>query len=241
MTERNANNPADYEFTRSLNAAQWAWEFLRRNPGYAAEWQSFHATWKALEMAYGRPPDRDFCAWKQDPRAWVPASECADGECRIDQDKVLIECALGARWGFYKFPPDPHDDDPVGSGRMSWRPLDEVQPIVQADDRAWLGGEPARIALGFDLALPLREQLERAKRTLQVIQRQRLAAGHVRAATVASWRDELALMLRLLDAEPGGSDDGDLAAVAADWPQLLAAARTLRDGDYRSLTRLRDD
>ena len=112
MFRKNWKNPQDYLYTATLNKEQWAWEFLRRNPDYQAEWAAFHRTWTALEADYGRPGNRDFCAWKEDPRAWVAAAECEESDCRVDQDKVLIECALGARWGFHKFPPDPAVDTP---------------------------------------------------------------------------------------------------------------------------------
>ena len=118
MLLRDWSDAQAYAFTASLNAGQWAWEFLRRNPGYQAEWQAFDAVWQALEADYGRPPDRDFSAWRLDPRAWLHAADCPEGDCRVDQDRVLIECAMGARWGFYKFPPDPADDDPVGGQRL---------------------------------------------------------------------------------------------------------------------------
>ncbi len=53
-------DPSAYSFTFNLSRERWAWEFLRRNPGYIADWEWFFATWQALESAYGRPPDRDF-------------------------------------------------------------------------------------------------------------------------------------------------------------------------------------
>jgi len=231
-------NPRDYLFTRELNAVQWAWEFLRRNPQYQAEWAAFNATWQALEAAYGRPPQRDFNAWKRDPRAWVNAVDCPEGDCRVDQDKVLIECALGARWGFYKFPPDPGDDDPVGGGRLVWREIEQDIPLLDDADRQWLGDDPARVALGFDLSLPLRDQLERAKRMLLVLQRGRQQSGEIQPLSVTSRYRALTVMLRLLDAVYAGAGETGLATVDGDWDVLLAQAEELRDGGYRRLALL---
>ena len=225
-----------YAFTEKLDGAQWAWEFLRRNPRYRSEWQAFDRVWQALEADYGRPPDRDFCAWKLDVRAWVHASECPEGDCRVDQDKVLIECALGARWGFYKFPPDPADDDPVAGGRLLWREADEPLPLIGADDTGWLGGDPARVALGFDL--PLREQFEHARRQLQMLQRQRRRSGRLDTLADASYRQRLATMLRLLDADGAEADDAALAAIDGDWRQQLQQARVLCERGYRRLARM---
>ena len=122
------------------------------------------ATWDALEAAYGSPPDRDFCAWKLDPRAWVATSECDQGDCRIDGDKVLIECALGARWGFYKFPPSPAIEDAVGAGLLTWREEPRETVVLDAATASWLEAAPSRVAIGIDLAWPLRDQIEQAKR-----------------------------------------------------------------------------
>ena len=88
MSLRNWRDSSDYEFTRALDGGQWAWEFLRRNPDYQQEWSEFMAVWTRLEAAYGRPPDRDFCAWKADPRAWIHAEDCPGGDCRYCRDSA---------------------------------------------------------------------------------------------------------------------------------------------------------
>ncbi len=230
-------NPEAYSFAQCLNREQWAWEFLRRNPDYRRDWAAFAATWRDLEAAYGRPPNRDFPAWRQDPRAWVHAAECPEGECRVDQDKVLIECALGARFGFHKFPPDPADDDPVGAGRLTWReiPLEPIRELGLEDQvglQAGLGSDPALAVLAFDLSRPLRGQLEQAKRQLQLLQRRRVRAGTLTLLSVAGLRGHWTHALRLLDAEADGA--GVLVDLCGDAPPdgLLAEAKRLRDGGY---------
>ncbi len=76
---RDWHNAEDYTYTAHLNRAQWAWEFLRRHPGYRADWQWFWQTWRALEADYGAPPQRDFARWKRDPRAFRQESGTAGG------------------------------------------------------------------------------------------------------------------------------------------------------------------
>jgi hypothetical protein len=235
MVIRDWQDTEGYAFTHSLSSVQWAWEFLRRNPLYQAEWSEFNALWNTLEAAYGRPPHRNFCAWKADPRAWVRVADCPDSDCRVDQDKVLIECAMGARWGFYKFPPSPQDDDPVGAQRLQWRPVEESTPIIGPSDKGWLGDDANRVALGFDLALPLRDQIERAKRTLQLMQRERQKSGQVRALSLRRLCASLCLMLQLLDAEEADADTSAIESVGPDWASLLEQAHGLRDGGYRRL------
>jgi len=236
-------NAAAYAFTERLTREQWPWEFLRRNPDYRREWAAFMTTWLELEAAYGRPPNRNFTAWRQDPRAWVLASHCASGECRIDQDRILIECALGARFGFHKFPPDPADDDPVGAGRLVWRErpapaVQELGPPELARLSARSAAEPAQMILAFDLSRPLRAQLEQAKRHLQMAQRLRVREGRLTLATVAGLRGRWTCALRLLDGESAGTTGETLAQGLASGcggdqrAALGVEARRLRDGGY---------
>lgn len=225
----------------NFTAAQWAWEFLRRNPLYQAEWRAFWKTWQALEAEYGRPPDRDFCAWKRDPRAWVPAAECPGGDCRIDGDKVLIECAMGARWGFHKFPPSPDDDDPVGEGRLSWREQPEVPlPQLGAADGTYLGDDIARVGLGFDLSLPLPPQLERAKRQLQLLRRQRVREQGLQIQSVAANRVRWSRLLALWDARMAGADEATQCSLLDDesLEATMEEVTRLVNGGYLGLLRL---
>jgi len=231
-----------YAFTEGLNREQWSWEFLRRNPDYQREWRAFCKTWLALEADYGRAPNRDFCQWKLDPRAWVPAEACPEGDCRIDGDRVLIECAMGARWGFYKYPPDPADDDPVGSQRLVWREVPRATLLLEEG-----GPCPGRmqVTVCFDLSLPLREQIEQAKRTLQIEQRRRVKRGEVRLRTVRALGPRWRRYLRLLDALAEGASEADiLERIYAGDREALEADRVvalrLRDGGYRELLLLPD-
>ncbi len=234
-------NSQDYAFTQHLTAAQWAWEFLRRNPVYQAEWRDFITLWRALEADYGKPSQRDIAAWKRDPRAWLPAERCLESDCRVDGDKVLIECALGARWGFFKFPPDPKDDDPVGGERLVWRELPPEIPLLEAEAVAPADGQ--RAALVFDLGLPLAPQLEQAKRRLQIEQRRRLSAGRLAPPRVAGHAARLALGLRQLDAAAAAVPLEEQSLVlgigAEDAGESLNQALSLRDRGYRKLLWLR--
>ena len=62
--------PQDYVFTQHLLRGAMGVEFLRRNPDLPGGWSVFDAVWRELEAEYGAPPNRDFCAWKLDSRAW---------------------------------------------------------------------------------------------------------------------------------------------------------------------------
>lgn len=228
-----------YRFTKRLTASQWAWEFLRRNPAYRDQWQTFIMTWRELEAAYGKPSQRDIAAWKRDPRAWVPAKECAGSDCKVDGDKVLIECALGARWGFYKFPPDPADDDPVGEGRLTWREVESVPCLVGVDENCHRESVE-NVQVSFDLALPLVAQLLSAKRQLQIEQRRRIKSGLILSPRITAHGESLRRQLRLLDAlEVGAEPEQIRLQLYPDAFTKLAEERRsalgLRDRDYRQL------
>ncbi len=226
-----------YAFTQSLNVAQWTWEFLRRNPDYRRDWAWFDRNWKALEADYGRPPERDFQRWKADPRAWVRADDCG-GDCRIDQDRVLIECWMGAKWGFYKFPLDPATDNPLGPERLRWR--ERVQPVVTVtpQDTAWLAADPARVAAGFELDLPLKPQLERVTRWLQARQARLRKSGELQMRTLSSRRETWLQLLRCADALAAGVGEREIRAVL---DVDVARARRLVGGGHLELLDTIDD
>jgi hypothetical protein len=211
--------------TARLTRDQWAWEFLRRNPGYRADHARFIAVWRALEADYGAPPDRDFVRWKRDPRAYGPLSGddaplLATGErCTVDDDRVLLECWMGAKWGFYKFPLDPACDAPAPD-QLSWRPPPAADTVNDA---------ATRVDIAFDLSLPLPPQLEAAKFRLVSRTAELRRQGHAVPRSVASQRAHWAALLRQLD----GIDPPDAA--------LLKEARAMRAGGYRDILRLADD
>ena len=112
----------------SLTRDQWTWEFLRRNTAYQNDYRQFIALWHALEADYSAPPHRDYPRWKLDPRAYgpLPGNDALDqptGElCVADNDRILLECWMGAKWGFYKFPLDPQRATPPGADELALRP-----------------------------------------------------------------------------------------------------------------------
>jgi len=190
------DNPADYRFTEELTAEEWAWQFLRRNPAYQTDWRWFQATWTVLEAEYGRAPQRDFHRWQQDPRAYRPTTT-EQGEV----ESLLIECWMGQKWGFYKFPIDPVVERPEPGKELLWRDVSPVAQLVEASDADWLGADPAKVAYGFDLRQPLAPQFAQAQRFLRLLQRQRGKQGSLFVETLRQRQHEWRLYLRYLDAE----------------------------------------
>jgi len=220
---------ADDAHCTSLTRDQWAWEFLRRNPDYQTDYRQFIALWQTLEADYGTPPNRDFARWKLDPRAYGPlpgddALGHSSGElCLGENDQILIECWMGAKWGFYKFPLDPARTTPPEPDELAWRPpsLSDAPP-----DTAY------RLDISFDLSLPLPPQLEAAKFRLVSRAAELRRKGLAAPMTVANQRERWTHMLRLLDAEAAGVsvDEEDVA--------LLCEAQVMVQGDYLGILRL---
>ena len=217
-----------YAYCATLTRNQWAWEFLRRNPDYQRDYAAFIAIWHTLEAAYGAPPNRDFSRWKQDPRAYGPLpgdTELAApaGElCTVDDERVLLECWMGAKWGFHKFPLDPTITAPAPD-ELSWRPPPQsASPIDEA----------YRPDLSFDLSLPLPPQLEAARFRLVSRAAELRRQGHAAPKTVANQRARWTAMLRLLDGE---------ATPSADSAERLDEAWALVAGGYREILRLADE
>lgn len=213
-----------------LSRDQWAWEFLRRNPDYQADYRTFIALWQALEADYGRPPQRDFQRWKLDPRAYGPLPgkgeiESPSGElCVGENDRVLIECWIGAKWGFYKFPIDPDRPAPPGPDELSWRP--PPPPEARPTDDAY------RLDIAFDLSLPLPPQLDAARFRLISRAAELRRNGQAAPLSVANQRVRWTRMLELLDAEAAGK------AINEADTDLLREAQAMMHGGYLEILRL---
>ena len=220
---------ADDAHCASLTRDQWAWEFLRRNPDYQADYRQFISLWQALEADYGAPPNRDFARWKLDPRAYGPlpgdgALGHSSGElCLGENDQILIECWMGAKWGFYKFPLDPARTTPPEPDELAWRPpsLSDAPP-----DTAY------RLDISFDLSLPLPPQLDAAKFRLVSRAAELRRKGLAAPMSVANQRERWTHMLRLLDAEVAGVSVGEEDAA------LLCEAQAMVQGGYLGILRL---
>jgi hypothetical protein len=242
-------DPADYAYCSALSREQWAWELLRRNPEYRRDWAWFRDTWEALEEAYGRPPHRDFLRWRQDPRAYraaddawscngsAPTGTCGEGE------RLLIECWMGSKWGFYKFPLDPDRASPALGDELAWREVERSTVLVRPDDHRYFESGGPRLALGFDLSYPLPEQIEEAKRFLIILQRRLRQEGRLALQTVVHCRARWTLCLRALDAESAGTCASEIAATllpaesyaSGEVQALLEEAHRLVGGGYRDI------
>ena len=201
-------NATLYYFSESLGTDEWAWQFLRRNPDYRADWHWFKTIWADLEADYGCPPKRDFQQWKRDPRAYRKAVN-EQGET----ESLLIECWMGQKWGFYKFPLDPEIAHPQIGTDLLWRPHHPLAQLVDETDHEWLGQDHAKVAYGFDLSLPLAAQFEQARRFLLMLQKQRSRQGSVMVEIPQQRCHDWIRYLRYLDAESENAPAEEIAKV----------------------------
>jgi len=232
---------ADYAFCAELDLSGWAWQFLRRNPFYQSDYAAFIKIWLALEAEYGTPPNRDFFKWKQDPRAWRDVREvagCGTEICPGENDQVLIECWMGAKWGFRKFPIDPRVEFPE---QLSWRESDLEIEVLDSKN-VELALAPEKLGLLFDLSLPLPAQLEAAKHHLITVRTARARAGVLPPRHATEGADVWRRWLRLLDAVDSGATPADMLGILGPrhLEQEIDAAEAMRGGGYLRLLKLQN-
>ncbi|GEM_PF-4341366 len=168
-----------------LTKVQWAWEFLRRNPNYQRDYHWFIQQWHALEKEYGCSPDIDYQAWKQDPRSYKIINQDAeqDGNCTIGDDKLLIECWMGYKWGFFQYPQSPQVNALDLPNGTQWRPL--AADFQTAENPCISHGDDIILSIEYDLSRSIKEQLMRAKQKVIIAQRRLKQAGKLQTYTIA--------------------------------------------------------
>jgi hypothetical protein len=238
--QMNWRTDSDYAFCDQLDLSGWAWQFLRREPAYRADYIHFISLWQQLEAAYGAPPKRDFFKWKQDPRAWRSEAEisgCSGDVCPGENDQVLIECWMGAKWGFRKFPIAPDIERP---DELAWRELPIEVEVIDVETLLTHPLSIEQLALKFDLSLPLPAQLEAAKHQLICARQARLQTRTLPPRTLREGAPIWQRWLRLLDALQTSATLAEIASVLglAKPESEVAAAIAMRAGGYRRLLRL---
>jgi hypothetical protein len=120
---------------------------------------------------------------------------------------------------------------------LDWREQVMETPIVAMASQDYLQRRGGKIALGFDLALPLEPQLARAKRQLIAERRGLDKVGVLPPRALAAGCDAWTTQLRLLD---GAAADAGLEALReilnlAEIEQALAEAQFMASAGYRNI------
>lgn len=100
----------DYKYTEGIELAAWAWEFLRRDKDYQADYMVYKTKAQDLEQQYGD--------WKKEKDALCYVPEQLDGETKqkwmvraadmgITSERIRLDHLMGRKW-FLKgmFDPD---------------------------------------------------------------------------------------------------------------------------------------
>jgi len=225
-----------YSHYDGAGAEHWAWQFLRRNPDYQADWDWFNETWQLLEQLYGSPPDRNFMEWKNDSHAYRVVSDDDIVKARnlsgLKGQRLLIECWMGTKWGFYKFPVNPEIDLPELDTQLLWREVDLDKWLV-------MDGEQDSFSFRqiFDLRLPIEVQLEQAKRAFVIARRQQQKSGQLSCYRVPQCGKHGLNLLRIYDASNTGISESEIKEHLQldNIPGLLAEAKELIYGGHQRI------
>lgn len=226
-----------YAYVDTLAPAQLAWELLRRNQQYQQDWCWFIQTWQTLESRYGTPPNRDFFHWKKDPLA----HRSAQPEWCIDpaQGPLLIECWMGEKWGYYKFPLNPQHNALALDEPPTWRPVIPSIPCITAENE-YCGAQSNKLALGFDLNLPIPAQIAQAQQLLTLRQQRKRSRQEIVPTRLKEFRRYSVLYLRLLDALCENTSIATITQQLAiseqpSCSQLIAQAQYFAQIGYRNV------
>jgi hypothetical protein len=225
----NWRNAAEYHFPPDFPAHRWAWEFLRRNPDYRKDWASVLARYLANPGDYF-DPGQSAAQYAQQVSAddsWNPLPEHPNFYLPADES---------AKWSLYDMV-NPATDDP---GFLAFNIQFGFLFFKREGAPVYPGGAQYPWAF-FNLNLPLKPQLETARRMLTAEQkRQGINPGQVK-----HHRKLWPRYVRLLDAEidgrtPTQTADGLVEEffgldVKKVWNQLQYAKRMTRPDGYLTI------
>ena len=209
----NWKDPHAYPDPRSIPPPQMAWEFLRRNPRYQQDYQEYAQRLGALLKDYpeGLKNKADWSSLLNDPRAniYEPPKRFDETESawirRVGQGTVTpINVWYARRWGIRRNPPDPSKDCPRNLLLIFWvRSPGMVRRLTPFGSEEYLAGQGGKVALGFDLSVPVVDQIKEAERFLTARKRQLRHKGDPAVPAVdrrPSRGARLVTLLRVLDA-----------------------------------------
>lgn len=251
---------ADYPFDKDTPLAEWAWEFLRRNPSYRADFSEWQQRIEALKKD-------DPSGWKNSPEARVLVPEPLPGEnmgpwafrCADNGEKARIlslEQFYAERWGLKGRLADP---DKPWNKRIQFLPHSPYPRIIITEADVWgivseheteNGGSVVAVRDGVALiAIDLTANLDRQFRTAKNLLADNLSRLPPAPSTHSGRNrmDKWKRYLRVLDAEAVNAATHDIGVTLDPndrWntrhpgptvKQWLEEARNLRDTGYRAI------
>lgn len=165
-------------------------------------------------------------------------ASCSADSCVSQDEKVLIECWMGAKWGFRKFPLSPKVVRPTPGVELDWR---ELPPALhEITEQSATEMRPNEMWLSFDLNAPLGAQLESARLRLATRQHALAKKGQLLPRNAREGATLWQRWLRILDALEAGTRPEEIATmlVISDIHTEISAARAMTEEGYRRLIAL---
>lgn len=253
-------NEGEYKFNKKMSLQGWAWEFLRRNPLYQADYASLRAT---MDDAAAKGVDEDEYKRVYNPPRLEGETEDEwiirfNGACSSSP----ISSSYAKEWKLAGgFLPDPFKEY-----SEQWYLVSFItSPRATTITRHWKGFESTcatgsildnvQQAMAFDLSMPIEPQIDEAYAVLIHQQKRLIGKG-----LVEEWprknvtRQSYPLYLRLLDAELSNATPDEMAVAikgknkkaecgeydpTGTIKKSLAAAQKIRDYDYWAIPMLR--
>ncbi len=248
-------------YTQTLEAREWAWEFLRRNPEYQRDYAHFAALpdsdpivgvkngkWEGAPSLEGQL-DNFYC----NPPASA-GETLHEYEQRLKRDGIDDWCVLSfaeymtRHYKMEPIPCDPISPLPYYVDFSDWATEDSLPPwYVTIDESGYFMRFQHMPIYAFDINQSIDKQLEVVR--AQLLDRIERFTIQGTFAPIPERRNQLKkypIYLRLLDADFAGADIQKMVEVlypgdANNYPdysasrkarQQLKAARLLRDSDY---------
>jgi hypothetical protein len=221
-----------------LSSNRWAWEFLRRNPGYQDAWQSIQEIVAAILADNGG----DESLIEDDPRFLRCEPDKLQGEddaawvARVGRGtQTTIDTWCARHWGLERCQPifpDPFSEPLFVS--FSGCPLVRSPAVWKSAAPAVLQPEMAFV---IDFRKPVDGQIEALRRYAENHQKWLADRGIVWTPDTRNTRPEWSLYLRLLDAELAGVTDIDEIAAVLYKNQHTGANVTDHDSLRRRINK----
>jgi hypothetical protein len=203
MSKRDWKNPKDYAFVETLSVNRLAWEFLRRNPEYRADWARELPRYLEREKESRKNP-----RFKNDPVHKAPLIS-------IDDPMFTVNPHIWDyfhKWGLYELVnPDQdapfflHFDRSYGGIETGYGEKSVNGPTAIPHERrnAFFPLPKGKAKVIFDLELPLKPQIDKVFKDLLHKQEFLQSEGiiNLEKPRVRPDREDFTCLLRVLDAK----------------------------------------
>lgn len=213
-------NPADYKYTSILTTDLWAWQFLRRNPEYQADWD------KAKKI-YGKKDSYEYEMEEmmQDllissvplvsARKWGLISGYVNPERDTPSEAIFVR-------SFGEILSDPRRKRLYKQNMLEYFEVMKARGIKITGQNEFIQEElesltkdtvpEGSVAVTFDLSLPISPQIKYAKKILIECQNEEINLGSLKVKTPRKQHVRiLRRYLRILDAKTERADNREIA------------------------------